>query len=48
VRESEERIETLPETLKKDHPKGGFPVALGISGATLTFANHIKASRALL
>lgn len=48
VRESEQQIKKLPETIKHEHPEGGLHVALGIAGATFAFADYIKASRSLV
>lgn len=48
VRESEQQIKTLPETMKQEHPEGGLHVALGIAGTIFAFAGYIKSSKALL
>ncbi len=48
VEESKQQIAELPDMLKAEHPEGGLHVALGIAGTTMRFADHIKASEALL
>jgi hypothetical protein len=48
VRESEQQIKTLPETMKQEHPEGGLHVDLAIAGVTSTFADYIKSSKGLL
>jgi len=48
VRESRQQIKTVPDNIRKQHPEGGLSVELGVAGAVFAFADHIKASEALL
>jgi len=48
VQESRQQIKRVPDNIRKQHPEGGLPVELGVAGTVFAFADHIKASEALL